>query len=276
MSWAGPNALSEAASSASRIAADIGLSFFMVHAGWPEAKCKFTVLQASKALPRGCNNSCVWLWMHLPTCGVCVAVTPHVRCEDCRRGARPMNTATVYLLAGRVRSKCARRLGSLWTVPGENVGQRFSNRRGTDQLRRLGPRCVSEIDETHQATAQCPWSARQHDSLWDRPAMFQAFAWFDVASCLCNLRMLGCCARLHVWAPRSPRCLSGGLHPNRLLDAHFKKRENEHGRGVCTYSTIVMQSHHPISFMKFVHGLDACAPFGHARFPFFSCRKQNR
>ena len=94
---------------------------------------------------RGCNNSCVWLWMHLPTCAVCVAVTPHVRCEDCRRGARPMNTATVYLLAGRVRSKCARRLGSLWTVPGENVGQRFSNRRGTDQLRRLVPRCASEI-----------------------------------------------------------------------------------------------------------------------------------
>ena len=88
--------------------------------------------------------------------------------------------------------------------------------------------------------------------------------------------MLGCCARLHVWAPRSPRCLSGGLQPNRLLDAHFKKRENEQGRGSCTYSTIIMQSHHPISFMKFVHGLDACAPFGHARFPFFSCRKQKR
>ena len=38
-------------SSASRIAADIVLSFFMVHAGWPEANCKFTVLQTSKALP---------------------------------------------------------------------------------------------------------------------------------------------------------------------------------------------------------------------------------
>ena len=51
VSWAGPNALSEVMSSASRIAADIGLSFFMVHAGWPEACCKSTVLQASKALP---------------------------------------------------------------------------------------------------------------------------------------------------------------------------------------------------------------------------------
>ena len=67
--------------------------------------------------------------------------------------------------------------------------------------------------------------------------------------------MLGCCARLHVWALGSPRCLSGGLQPNRLLNAHFKKRENEQGRGGCTKSTIVMQSHHPISFMKFVHGL---------------------
>ena len=51
VSWAGPNALSEATSSASRIAADVDLSFFMVHAGWPEAYCKFTVLQASKAQP---------------------------------------------------------------------------------------------------------------------------------------------------------------------------------------------------------------------------------
>ena len=70
--------------------------------------------------------------------------------------------------------------------------------------------------------------------------------------------MLGCCARLHVWAPRSPRCLSGGLHPNRLPDAHFKKRENEQERGGCTYSTIVMQSHHPnliheVRLMAFMH-----------------------
>ena len=72
---------------------------------------------------RSCNNSCVWLWMHLPTCAVCVAVTPHVRCEHSRPGARPMNTATVSLPAGRGRSKCGRRLSSRWTVPGENVGQ---------------------------------------------------------------------------------------------------------------------------------------------------------
>ena len=38
-------------SSASHITVDIGLSFFMVHAGWPEACCKFTVLLTSKALP---------------------------------------------------------------------------------------------------------------------------------------------------------------------------------------------------------------------------------
>ena len=76
--------------------------------------------------------------MPLPTCAVCVAVTPHVRCEDRRPGARPMNTATVSLPAGRGISKCGRRLGFLWTFPGENVWQSFSNRRGTSIVD-LGP-----------------------------------------------------------------------------------------------------------------------------------------
>ena len=51
-----------------------------------------------------------------------MAVTPHVRCEDCRPGAHPMNTATVSLSAGRGRSKCGRRLGSWWTVPEKTLG----------------------------------------------------------------------------------------------------------------------------------------------------------
>ena len=170
--------------------------------------------------------------MHLPTCAVCVAVTLHVRCEHSRPGACPMNTATVSLHAGRGRSKCGQHLSSLWIVSGENDWQRFENRRGTDQHRRLGPRGASEIDETHQATAQFPLSASQHDSLWESsPRCFKHSPDSTLLRVCAIWEMLGCCARLHVWTPRSQRCLSSGLQPNRLLDAHFKKRENEQERG---------------------------------------------
>ena len=142
--------------------------------------------------------------MHLPTCAVCVAVTPYVRSEHCRPGARPMNTATVSLPACRGRSKCGRRFSSLWIVPGENVWQRFSNRRGKDQHRRLGPRCASEIDETHQATAQCPLSARLRDSLWESSRVVSGIpAPGSTLLRVCAFwRMLGCWASV-------PDCMSG-------------------------------------------------------------------
>ena len=122
----GPNTLSETMPSASRIDADVGLSFFMVHAGWPEAYCKFTLLQASKALPFA-TKALQGLQQYMRLVIDASADLRSLRGgsllmfggEHSIPGARPMNTATVSLHAGRGRFKCGRRSGSLWTVPGE-------------------------------------------------------------------------------------------------------------------------------------------------------------
>ena len=141
--------------------------------------------------------------MHLPTCAVCVAVTPYLRCEHCRPGARPMNTATVslhMLVVGGPNVADA-------LVPcGPSLGKMF----GRDHTTVEAP--TSFVDLCQGAPARSTkLSISIECTTTFVPRCFKHFrAWFDVVTCLCNLGdagMLGCCARLHVWATCIPCCL---------------------------------------------------------------------
>ena len=68
--------------------------------------------------------------------------------------------------------------------------------------------------------------------------------------------MLGFCARLHVWATLhsvvSVRLRAAARAPQ---NSHFEKTKTNRGCVGGKFGTLVVQSHHPISFIKFVHEL---------------------